>query len=364
MGNPPTTFASKPPKTPAPASGAATDGVLLLNLGGPETLADVRPFLYRLFSDPEIIRIKNAAARRALAWAVSRLRAEKSRGLYRQIGGGSPLRRITEAQGEALAAKLTELGTPARVYVGMLCWKPFIDEALFERILSDGVSRLCALPLFPQYSDTTTGACLRRVRERAAGLAARRGPSWKIAISPVREWYGNPLYVEAMADLVEAGLERFPGAGRGGEAPHIFYSAHSLPEKYVAAGDPYLDQVKDCVTRINGELGERLSARGVPMPGCSLGFQSKVGPVKWLSPSAEDVLRDLARRGAKRVLAVPVSFVSDHVETLQELDIAYKNSAAELGIAEFRRAAAPNLHPRFIAALADVVRKALPAPCA
>jgi ferrochelatase len=324
---------------------------LLLNLGGPETLADVRPFLYRLFSDPEIIRIKNPALRRMLAWTISRTRARKSRNLYRQIGGGSPLRRITEAQGEALAAELAARGTPARVYVGMLCWKPFIDEA-FGQMLADGVNRLVVLPLFPQYSGTTTGACLRRIK----ALDAQFGLSGKMAISYITEWYDHKLYLEAMTDLIEAGLEKFPEGERGDV--HIFYSAHSLPEKYVAAGDPYLDQIKKCVTLINGKLNERLKGcpgGGAAVPhGFSLGFQSKVGPVKWLEPSAEAVLRTLAARGVKRILAVPISFVSDHIETLQELDIAYRRLATELGIAGFQRTAAPNLHPRFIAALADI----------
>ena len=329
-----------------------SDGVLLLNLGGPETLADVRPFLCRLFSDPEIIRIKNPVLRRLLAWTISRARAKKSRNLYHQIGGGSPLRRITEAQGRALEAKLTALETPAHVYVGMLCWKPFIDEAC-ERILSDGVKRLVVLPLFPQYSGTTTGACFRHIKT----LDRRCGLSSKIAISYVGDWYEHPLYLEAMVDLIEAELEKFPEMERSNV--HILYSAHSLPEKYVAAGDPYLDQIRNCVAMIDGMLRERLVAQNSVPCEFSLGFQSKVGPVRWLEPATEKVLRDLAQRGVKRILAVPVSFVSDHIETLQELDIAYRDLTKELGMVEFRRTEAMNLHPKFIAALADIARKHL-----
>jgi len=319
------------------------NGVLLLNLGGPETLADVRPFLYRLFSDPEIIRIKNPAVRRLLAWIISRAREKKSQNLYRQIGGGSPLRRITESQAEALETALAAGEIPARVYVGMLCGKPSIDEA-FDNMTTDGVRRLTLLPLFPQYSGTTTGACFRYIRT----LVRRRKPPEEIEISCIEDWYKNPLYIDAVADTIVAGLERFPENARADA--HIVYSAHSLPERYIKEGDPYLDRTRECVSLINDRLNERLNY-GVDY---SLAFQSRVGPVKWLEPSAESVLRTLARRGVRRVLAVPVSFVSDHIETLHELDIEYGNLAAELGIAEFQRAESLNVHPKFIAALADI----------
>ena len=324
------------------------NGVLLLNLGGPETLADVRPFLYRLFSDPEIIRIKNPALRRLFAWIISRAREKKSQNLYRKIGGGSPLRRITESQAAALETALAARGTPTRVYVGMLCGKPSIDET-FDNIAADGVRRLTLLPLFPQYSGTTTGACFGYIRT----LVRRRNLSEKIEISCVTDWYANPLYIDAVTDMIAAGFERFPENARA-EA-HIFYSAHSLPERYIKEGDPYLDQTLQCVSLINARLKERL----LYDPDYSLGFQSKVGPVKWLAPSAESVLRTLARRGVRRILAVPVSFVSDHIETLYELDIAYANLAAELGVTEFQRAESLNVHPKFISALADIALRKL-----
>jgi ferrochelatase len=325
------------------------NSVLLLNLGGPETLADVRPFLYRLFSDPEIIRIKNPAFRRLLAWGISRAREKKSQNLYRQIGGGSPLRRITESQAAELETALAAEGVPARVHVGMLCGKPSIEEA-FNHIAAGGVRRLTLLPLFPQYSGTTTGACFRRVRTLAT-LAKKRKLPEKIEISYIEDWYKNPLYIDAITDTIAAGLERFPENERSDV--HIFYSAHSLPERYIKEGDPYLDRTRECVSLINDRLNERFNY-GMDY---SLAFQSKVGPVKWLEPSAENALRILARRGVRKVLAVPVSFVSDHIETLYELDIAYRNLAAELGIMEFQRAESLNVRPKFIAALADIVRK-------
>jgi len=320
------------------------NGIMLLNLGGPETLADVRPFLYKLFSDPEIIRIKNPAFRRLLAWIISRTREKKSQDMYRQIGGGSPLRSITESQAAALETALAVRGTHTRVYVGMLCGKPSIDEA-FDNITADGVRRLTLLPLFPQYSGTTTGACFRYIRT----LVNRKNLSGKIEIFQVESWYGNLLYINAITDMITAGLERFPENERHGV--QILYSAHSLPKRYVREGDPYLDQTLRCISLINKRLKERLNFSVED----SLAFQSKIGPVKWLEPSMESVLRILARRGVQRILAVPLSFVSDHIETLYELDIAHRNLAAELGVKEFLRAESLNVHPEFIAALADII---------
>jgi ferrochelatase len=314
-------------------------GVLLFNLGGPENLQDVRAFLYNLFSDPEIIRIKSGRLRRLAAWLMASIRQGKSRALYRQIGGGSPLRRITEAQAAALRARLDARGCAAQVYVGMRCWKPSIDEAV-DRILRDRITRLVLLPLFPQYSATTTGSCLRHFQ----ALDHKLGLSAKMELAVIRAWFDEALYVEAMADLIREGLRRFPNGEH--EKIRLLYSAHSIPARYVEEGDPYLQQTRQSVALINSQLGYRYLS--------SLAFQSKVGPVKWLGPATKDVLADLGRNGNTRVLAIPVSFVSDHIETMQEIDILYRKLAAKSGIREFHRAAALNLYPKFIDALADL----------
>ena len=314
-------------------------GVLLFNLGGPETLDDVRPFLYNLFSDPEIIRIKSTFLRKALAWLIASTRQGKSRDLYRQIGGGSPLRRITEDQAAALKAALSSRGTAASVYVGMRCWNPSIDSAV-ERILKDQITHLVLLPLFPQYSVTTTGSCLKYFQflDRKLDLSS------KMRISTVESWFEEPLYIEAVGDLILESLRAFRAAER--DKIHLLYSAHSIPARYIDEGDPYLEQTRKSVERINSQLGNLYSS--------TLAFQSKVGPVKWLSPATKDVLVELGREGHTHVLAVPVSFVSDHIETLQEIDIQYRDLAAKSGIREFRRAASPNLYPKFIASLAEI----------
>ncbi len=318
-------------------------GVILFNLGGPETLDDVRPFLFNLFSDPEILRIRNNFLRKALAWLIAATRESKSRGLYRQIGGGSPLRKITDGQAAALQARLEKHGCPARVYVGMRCWKPSIDDAL-EQIRRDGIRRLVALPLFPQFSVTTTGSCFNYLRK----LVDRGGFRGELDISYVDAWFEEPLYVESMADLIRETLGRFSDSDPA--KINLLYSAHSIPARYVDEGDPYLEQTKKTVELINSRLGNVCPS--------TLAFQSKVGPMKWLGPPTNDVLVDFGRRGVSRVLAVPISFVSDHIETLQEIDILYKQLAANSGIREFQRAASLNLYPKFIEALAQITLRA------
>ncbi len=325
-----------------PTTRAASDskrGVIIFNLGGPETLDDVRPFLYNLFSDPDIIRIKNDFLRRALAWSIASTRQYKSRGLYRQIGGGSPLRKITEGQAAALQARLAEQGFPARVYVGMRCWKPSIDDAL-ENALRDGVRQLLALPLFPQYSVTTTGSCFNYLKK----LAGRKVPDGVLKVIYADAWYQEPRYIEAMADMIREALGGF--AGDDSRSVNLLYSAHSIPARYVDEGDPYLDQVKKSVELINARLSDCCPS--------TLSFQSRVGPVQWLEPATNRVLAEFGRRGIDRVLVVPISFVSDHIETLQEIDILYRQVAADSGIKHFGRAPSLNLNPKFIDALAQI----------
>jgi ferrochelatase len=319
-------------------------GVLLLNFGGPETLDDVRPFLFNLFSDPDIIHIRSRALRHTVAWLIATTRQRKSRRLYRQIGGGSPLRRITEAQAAALGARLAERGCSARIYVGMRCWKPPIDEAI-ARILADRVQRLVVLPLFPQFSVTTTGSCLNYFH----AAAERAGLPKQTRVLGVDSWFEEPLYLDAMVEQIREGLKRFVGQDPAGI--HLVYSAHSIPARYVGEGDPFLEQTQRTVALINDRLGGRFPS--------TLAFQSKVGPVKWLGPPTTDVLVQLARQGVRRVLAIPISFVSDHIETLQEIDMGYRELALEAGIREFHRAPSLNVAPKFIAALADITLKAV-----
>ncbi len=315
-------------------------GVLLFNLGGPETLADVKPFLYNLFSDPDIIRIKSNWLRKTVAWLISTTRTKRSCGYYARIGGGSPLRRITEEQAAALKHHLAGEGIDVSVYVGMRCWRPTIDEAL-EAIQREGITHVIVLPLFPQFSVTTTGSCINYFN----GLLRQRGGA--VRASYVTRWFDEPLYIQALTEIIRNEIAGFPNPD-----PHsiyIVYSAHSIPRRYVDEGDPYLEHTQRTIDLINERLGTKHS--------WTLSFQSKVGPVKWLDPSTEQVIATLGRRGTEQVLVVPISFVSDHIETLYEIDIQYQQEAKMSGISHFRRAPALNLNPTFIASLAALVKE-------
>jgi ferrochelatase len=315
-------------------------GVLLFNLGGPEKLADVRPFLYNLFSDPEIIRVKAPWPRKTIAYTIATLRHKKSEGYYRQIGGGSPLRRLTQEQARALQAELEKRGHPFETFVGMCTWHPFFDEAL-DLIQKQGIEQLVVLPLFPHYSVTTTGAGFAALRN----LFAKRNTGMDIRW--IKSWQEQPTYIDAFTQSIQRELARYPEPDK----VHLLFSAHSIPESYVKEGDPYLDQTKQSVEKIMDRLGRRNSYQ--------LSFQSKIGPVKWLDPFTNNVIQELGKKGMKDVLVTPISFVSEHIETLYELDILYKHVADAASVTNFRRVPALNSDPVFIRALAELVEAAL-----
>jgi ferrochelatase len=321
-------------------------GVLLLNLGGPEQLEDVRPFLFNLFSDPEIIRLPFPWLQRPLAWLISTMRVSKSQKNYQQIGGGSPLRRITEEQARALQARLQQKGQEAIVYIGMRYWHPFTEEAI-ARIKRDYLERLVILPLYPHFSISTSGSSFRLLER-----IWREDTSFsQIDHTVIPSWYGRPGYLTAMAQLVADELEQFPNP----DQVHVFFSAHGVPVSYVEeAGDPYQQEIEDCTQLIMQTLNR-------PNP-YTLAYQSRVGPVEWLQPYTEDALRELGEQGVKDVVVVPISFVSEHIETLQEIDMEYRELAEEAGIEHFHRVPALNTHPVFINDLADLVLEAMNAP--
>lgn len=321
-------------------------GVLLLNLGGPDHLEDVRPFLYNLFSDPEIIRLPFPWMQKPLAWLISTSRARKSAENYRQIGGGSPLRRITEEQAIALHDCLLQKGEDVQVYVGMRYWHPFTEEAIV-RIKRDGINHLVILPLYPHYSISTSGSSFRlleRIWQEDPSLA-------QIEHTVIPSWHNRPGYLQAMADLIRQELDKLPNP----DDVHIFFSAHGVPLSYVTeAGDPYQRQIEECTELIMRTLN-RPNAY-------TLAYQSRVGPVEWLQPYTEDAIAQLAAQGVSSLLVVPISFVSEHIETLQEIDIEYRELAAEHGIQSFNRVPALNTHAGFINDLAEQVLEALNAP--
>ena len=317
-------------------------GVLLFNLGGPETLRDVKPFLYRLFSDPEIIHVKFSPLRKAIAYMIATFRRKTSEGYYSQIGGGSPLRRLTEEQARALADELKRRGRDVETFVGMCTWHPFLFEAV-DKIDEANIDSLVILPLFPQYSVTTTGSGFAVLRE----LIDKHPQFKKLDVQWICSWADQPTYIESFVQAIQRELGKFTDP----EKVHLLFSAHSIPESYVRNGDPYLEQTKETVELIMDRLGRQNPYQ--------LSFQSKIGPVKWLEPFTSDVIVKLGKQGVDDVLVIPVSFVSEHIETLYELDILFRKVAADAGVENFRRVPALNSDPIFIRALADIVESML-----
>ena len=325
-------------------------GVLLLNLGGPERIQDVGPFLYNLFSDPEIIRLPVPALQKPLAWLISSLRSGKSQEAYRSIGGGSPLRRITEQQARELQSTLRQRGIEATSYVAMRYWHPFTESAVAD-IKADGVEEVVVLPLYPHFSISTSGSSFRELqRLRQADPAFARLP-----IRCIRSYHDDPGYIGAMAELIAREIQGCPDPARA----HVFFSAHGVPKSYVEeAGDPYQQEIEACAQLIM----QRLEADLGHPNAFTLAYQSRVGPVEWLRPYTDDALHELGEAGVKDLVVVPISFVSEHIETLEEIDIEYREIATEAGISNFRRVPALDTTPSFIAGLATLVQQALAGP--
>jgi len=334
-------------------SGATAEkvGVLLLNLGGPETLDDVEPFLYNLFSDPDIINLPGFMKwfQKPIAAMISHSRAPKSREAYASIGGGSPQLKITEAQGRALEAALKERGVNAKAYVGMRYWAPYTSDAL-AAMKRDGIERMVVLPLYPQYSISTSGSSLRELETVEAAEPALRLP--KVTIP---EWYSRPGYVNALAKLIAAKCDLYT---EDRTHPRVFFSAHGVPERYVhVLNDPYQRQIEQTVSLVM----KRLQEMGYTNEH-TLAYQSKVGPVDWLQPYTEDAIADLAAQGEEALVVVPISFVSEHIETLEEIDMEYAEVAKEAGITWWERVPALGTDADFIRDLAAAVVEVLPQP--
>ena len=315
--------------------------VVLMNLGGPDSLEAVEPFLRNLFRDPAIIQAP-PPMRQLIARMISKRRGPKARDIYRTLGGRTPLLDETEAQAVALAHALDDLGK-VEVAIAMRYWHP-MSEAAARRVAAFRPDRIVLLPLYPQFSTTTTASSLRAWQ--AAAKAARvAAPTEAVCCYP-----GAQGLLEAHAALIEPLLVAAAEAGK----PRLLFSAHGLPKRMVDRGDPYQWQVEETARRIVARLGrDDLDWR--------VCYQSKVGPLAWLEPSiAEEIER--AGRDRVPVVVVPVAFVSEHSETLVELDIIYREHAERAGVPAYHRVPALGTQPAFIAALADLVRGALAAP--
>lgn len=318
-------------------------GVLVLNMGGPDSLAAVRPFLLNIFRDRMIIKLP---AQPLLARIIAARRAPKVVERYRLIGGKSPIMDDTRAQAKALLSVLEgdpvarTRGMRFTTYVGMRYWHPFIEEAVKEAA-ADNLDELVVLPLFPQYSRATTGSCFTEVDRCAARYL--RG----VRVTKIADWHLEPRYLEAMSRRLAEALREV------GAAPteiDVVFSAHALPQSFVDEGDPYPRQVEATIDGILHSLGP-LNWR--------LTYQSRSGPVKWMEPQTDRTIEELARAGSKNLVVVPISFVSDHIETLYEVDILYREMALGAGVKSFVRTKALDTDPDFIRGLSDVVSKVL-----
>ncbi len=308
--------------------------IFLLQLGGPETLADIEPFLRNLFADVlPVPRLVRGGLARLIAWR----RAPRVAPLYAELGGGSPLRRNTEAQAQALAARLATLNISARVLVGMRYAPPRVEAALAEARQAWADAPWVALPLYPQYSFATT-------RSSLAEIQALLEPHERLHV--IESYPADPGYLDAVAARVREALLTLSSPRAG----HLLFSAHGLPLRTVKAGDPYPHQVAASVAGVMERLHDS--------PPHSIAYQSRVGPVRWLTPETMATVRELARRGIKELVVVPISFVSEHIETLHELDIQLKAVARQAGIRHFVRVPAPGVDPIFIDALARLVSDA------
>jgi len=309
-------------------------GIVLFQLGGPDTLEAIEPFLYNLFCDPDIIDFPFARiGRKPLAKLISTTRARKVQHHYAVIGGGSPIRRHTERQARALETHLRNQGIDAKCFVAMRYWHPFTAEAI-EQVREAGCDEVVLLPLYPQYSSTTTGSSLNEWRRLFCD---------DVPLHCVETFYRNTMYLDAVVEKVDQALSRFPAP----EKPEIIFSAHSIPISVIEKGDPYQQQIEDTV--------QLLIERGRWKNPHRLCYQSKVGASRWLQPSLRQTLQDIGGKGVHEVCVVPVAFVSDHVETLGEIDHEAREQAGRLGIRQFEMSAGLNDSPKFIQALGQIV---------
>jgi len=314
-------------------------GLVLFNLGGPDGLDAVETFLRNLFSDPAIISLPSIL-RKPLANFVARRRAPLARTIYRHLGGRSPILEETNRQARALEAALREPELEVKAVVAMRYWYPFSDAAA-EALQKFAPDRIVLLPLYPQFSTTTSASSFQDWQQaaRTVGLSA---PSVRVCCYP-----GNRGFISALAEKVRAVLEN----PKPGLSYRLLLSAHGLPRRIVARGDPYQWQVEQTARA----LVDRLGIRDLDWTIC---YQSRVGPLQWLAPATDAEIRRAGQEG-KGVVVAPIAFVSEHSETLVELDIEYGKLARAAGVPDYRRAATVSADSAFIEGLAELVKKAM-----
>lgn len=302
---------------------------LLVNFGGPYTYEDVKPFLYRLFSDPVIFNFPNAKYyRKPLAWFISNMRDFKARLMYKSVNGTTPLIPITFRQGEKLQEQLNKTNKNIDVFVAFRYCSPDIPEAL-DQLVGLGYERVVVLPLFPQYSYTTTGSVQLEINNWQ-----EKAENKNLKIDFINNWHDEPSYIESYVQMIERSLKRMDK-----DSTTLLFSAHSIPYFNIENGDPYEEEIKETCELIIKRLGWNGAWK--------LAYQSKVGPVKWLEPSTDEVIKELKTD----VLTIPISFTCEHVETIYEIGVLYKDIAKSVGIKNFRRVPALNTNQHLIRAL-------------
>jgi protoporphyrin/coproporphyrin ferrochelatase len=317
-------------------------GILLLNLGGPDSVDAVKPFLYNLFSDPDIIKLPlSSVFQKPLAWTITTSRGAEVMKNYEEIGGRSPILPLTQAQADALKTALAQRGFNVPVYIAMRYWHPFTDDTV-DQIIRDDIDHLVVLPLYPHFSYTTTGSSVNALE---AALNARGSRLNTDIIAP---YYLDKRYLASLADTVQDAITQYTDWTVPQEQVTILFSAHSLPRRHVKrTQDPYPDQIYDCA--------KTLMSKHFPDNPWELAFQSKVGKMPWIGPQTDGVLHYFAATGVDNIVVVPISFVSDHIETLFEIDLEYIPLGKQIGLQHLVRSPSLNTRPLFIGALTELV---------
>jgi len=323
-----------------PSASPAKRAVVLLQLGGPDSLDAVQPFLYNLFVDPDIIDLPGAFLfRKPLARIISKRRAPKVQDLYKNIGGRSPILKETQQQANSLKELLSKKGHDIPVEIAMRYWHPFTEETL-NKLLAARVNEFILLPLYPHYSKATTGSSVREWERIVRNL----GPG-NVTANVIEPYFDHPLYIRSLVERVDQAIQRVPPEQRS--KVHLVFSAHGTPMKLVRAGDPYSTQI-----RRTYELVVQQGNFGLPYHLC---FQSKVGPQQWLQPSLTQTISSLGSQGISHIIVNPIAFVTDHIETLSEINIEARHQAHECGISYFDMTAPLTTSRLFIECLAELV---------
>jgi ferrochelatase len=315
---------------------------MFLNMGGPDSLESVRPFLYNLFSDREIIVLGPSFLQRPIAWWIAKKRAPKSMAAYEKIGGKSPIASITKEQAKKTEESLKKMGLSAVCEPGMRYWNPRTPDVL-KSMKEKGIRNIISISMYPHYSRATSGSSIKECKDLCKELDLR--------LNIIESYPDHPLYIAALKDTFLEGMNLM--LGNRFSQPHpplqlpsdcaVLYSAHNLPKSFIDEGDPYLNDIKKTIALLEKETG----VKG------HLSFQSKSGPVTWLEPTTDISLKDLADKGKKRILVLPISFVSDHIETLYEIDMLYGGMMEKMGARLFRTPSL-NTRPSFIHFLSTI----------